>query len=371
MTESRHPVPAQEALARLRDGNARFVGNVRSISAIVSQTQRGSLVGGQQPFATVLSCSDSRAPAELLFDCGLGELHQVHGTAGGAARLRVRARKGEELLDHVDGAVDALSQVGMGLLALGLVARALGELQLQAQRRQRRAQLVRGVGDDLALLGERAAEAPHQVVERMHQRLHLLGNRRLLDGRERLGRALRHRPRGRLQDADLAADEAPDRETHQRQGEEERDQRAEGGARRERLARKAMLRDLDPQAAMPDRVDAPLAELRVHVREARLRGAGDRDLRVRAVEQARVGRPDLDHDIEALAREGFGELARAVVAIAQREGELAQLVVEQLLGLLACLVEHHAAGEEAAEQHDRERPDEQAPAQRPHGATSV
>jgi carbonic anhydrase len=72
-----HPVSAQEALARLREGNARFANNLRSVAALSSQAHREELVGGQSPFATILSCSDSRAPSELIFDCGLGDLFVV------------------------------------------------------------------------------------------------------------------------------------------------------------------------------------------------------------------------------------------------------------------------------------------------------
>ena len=72
-----HPVSAQEAIARLREGNARFANNLRSVAALSSQAHREDLVGGQSPFATILSCSDSRAPSELIFDCGLGDLFVV------------------------------------------------------------------------------------------------------------------------------------------------------------------------------------------------------------------------------------------------------------------------------------------------------
>lgn len=70
-------VPHREALARLRAGNERFVSNVRSIDAIATQAKRAALVAGQAPFAVVLSCSDSRVPAEIVFDCGLGDLFVV------------------------------------------------------------------------------------------------------------------------------------------------------------------------------------------------------------------------------------------------------------------------------------------------------
>ena len=78
MTEpSRHSIRHDEALEKLRAGNGRFVQNVRCIEAIGSQHRRDSLVAGQAPFATVLSCSDSRVPSEFVFDCGLGDLFIV------------------------------------------------------------------------------------------------------------------------------------------------------------------------------------------------------------------------------------------------------------------------------------------------------
>lgn len=65
---------AAAALQRLREGNLRFVQNVRSVDTLLSQTARAALVGAQAPFAIVVGCSDSRGPAELVFDQGLGDL---------------------------------------------------------------------------------------------------------------------------------------------------------------------------------------------------------------------------------------------------------------------------------------------------------
>lgn len=75
--QPRHAVHHDEALARLRAGNARFVQNVRSVEAFASQHRREELVAGQAPFAVILSCSDSRVPSEMVFDCGLGDLFVV------------------------------------------------------------------------------------------------------------------------------------------------------------------------------------------------------------------------------------------------------------------------------------------------------
>jgi carbonic anhydrase len=70
-------VPAREALERLREGNVRFAANVRGSDAFVSHTRRVELATGQQPFAIILGCSDSRVPAEIVFDQGLGDLFVI------------------------------------------------------------------------------------------------------------------------------------------------------------------------------------------------------------------------------------------------------------------------------------------------------
>lgn len=70
-------VPAREALARLQAGNRRFASTVRGSDAFVSHTRWADLTAGQQPFAIILGCSDSRVPAEIVFDQGLGDLFVI------------------------------------------------------------------------------------------------------------------------------------------------------------------------------------------------------------------------------------------------------------------------------------------------------
>src|SRR5512138_90357 len=70
-------ISAPEALARLREGNRRFVAGVRSLDSLLAPTRRPDLVRQQWPFAIVLGCSDSRVPAELIFDQGLGDLFVI------------------------------------------------------------------------------------------------------------------------------------------------------------------------------------------------------------------------------------------------------------------------------------------------------
>lgn len=70
-------ISAQEALKRLREGNKRFVTGASNLDAPELQKRRNELVSGQQPFAIILGCSDSRVPVELIFDQGLGDLFVI------------------------------------------------------------------------------------------------------------------------------------------------------------------------------------------------------------------------------------------------------------------------------------------------------
>jgi carbonic anhydrase len=69
-------VDAVEALARLRDGNRRFVAGELTDQAL-SNKKRRALAADQAPFAIILGCSDSRVPAELVFDQGFGDLFVI------------------------------------------------------------------------------------------------------------------------------------------------------------------------------------------------------------------------------------------------------------------------------------------------------
>jgi carbonic anhydrase len=75
MTNGPTNLPGLEALNRLREGNRRYAQNVRSVDSLVSHSRRDLTT--QLPFAIVLGCSDSRAPAEVVFDQGLGDLFVI------------------------------------------------------------------------------------------------------------------------------------------------------------------------------------------------------------------------------------------------------------------------------------------------------
>jgi len=65
-----------EALQRLAEGNERFVAD-RLDGVLQDSIRRQAVVGGQSPYAIILSCADSRVVPELVFDTGLGELFVI------------------------------------------------------------------------------------------------------------------------------------------------------------------------------------------------------------------------------------------------------------------------------------------------------
>lgn len=71
-------MPAADlALERLRAGNRRFVAERHGVRAASTRERRLEVADGQAPFAIVLGCSDSRVPAEIVFDQGLGDLFVI------------------------------------------------------------------------------------------------------------------------------------------------------------------------------------------------------------------------------------------------------------------------------------------------------
>jgi carbonic anhydrase len=70
-------ISAREALDRLQEGNRRFASDTEDRTRLLGQSRRAELARQQQPFAIVLGCSDSRVPAEIIFDQGLGDLFVI------------------------------------------------------------------------------------------------------------------------------------------------------------------------------------------------------------------------------------------------------------------------------------------------------
>jgi carbonic anhydrase len=70
-------IPAAEALERLREGNRRFASDTSTHTGTGFRSRRLETAPNQEPFAVILGCSDSRVPAEIVFDQGLGDLFIV------------------------------------------------------------------------------------------------------------------------------------------------------------------------------------------------------------------------------------------------------------------------------------------------------
>ncbi len=194
MTPRTHarPATAAEALAALRAGNERFVGNVRSVDALLSQARRDDLADAQAPFAIVLSCSDSRVPAEIVFDCGLGDLFVVrvagnvvapslvgsvefaaakfntqlvvvmgHSNCGAiAATLDELRQPGAHLSDNVRDIVERIAPAVVGLVEAGLPEEELVPAATRANVRNAASHLAHGS----RVLERRIAEGRLSVV---------------------------------------------------------------------------------------------------------------------------------------------------------------------------------------------------------------
>lgn len=74
-SETQTHLTPEKALEILREGNRRFVNNLRANRNLLQQVNETS--AGQFPFAVILSCIDSRTSAELIFDQGLGDIFSV------------------------------------------------------------------------------------------------------------------------------------------------------------------------------------------------------------------------------------------------------------------------------------------------------
>lgn len=73
--ETQMSLTPEKALAILKEGNERFIHNLKANRNLLQQVNETS--AGQFPFATILSCIDSRTSAELIFDQGLGDIFSI------------------------------------------------------------------------------------------------------------------------------------------------------------------------------------------------------------------------------------------------------------------------------------------------------
>jgi len=122
-------IPATAALDRLQEGNRRFVAGTPSVGGVIEPARRRELLAGQSPFAIILGCSDSRVPAEIVFDQGLGDLFVIR-VAGNVVA--------PSLVGSVEFAADVFGTrlvVVLGHTQCGAVTATLEELRRPSQSR--------------------------------------------------------------------------------------------------------------------------------------------------------------------------------------------------------------------------------------------
>jgi carbonic anhydrase len=154
-------IPAAEALTRLREGNTRFMSDVRSGDPAGNRARRRALTAGQEPFAIILGCSDSRVPAEMVFDQGLGDLFVIRVAGNIVASSQVdsvefaAARFGTRLV------------VVLGHSQCGAVIATLEELQQSTDQRSHSLRAIVGRVRPAveALLATDLKESPDALLE--------------------------------------------------------------------------------------------------------------------------------------------------------------------------------------------------------------
>jgi carbonic anhydrase len=125
-----------EALRRLREGNVRFAANARDSNGILSHGQRAALAAGQRPFAIILGCSDSRVPAEIVFDQGLGDLFVIRVAGNIVAPSQVGS------VEFAAARYETRLVVVLGHSQCGAVVATLEELQRPSENQSRNLQAI-------------------------------------------------------------------------------------------------------------------------------------------------------------------------------------------------------------------------------------
>jgi len=130
--QATRPVDAKEALARLIEGNGRFVkGKTRWVPA--TPAQLNELDKGQRPFATVLGCSDPGVPVEMIFDQGPGDLFIVRLAANSVDPHNQRSL--EYAFAHLDTMlIVVLGHEGCGAVTAAMAAKERDEKPIGTRR---------------------------------------------------------------------------------------------------------------------------------------------------------------------------------------------------------------------------------------------
>ena len=152
-------IPAREALDRLRDGNLRFAANIRGSDAFIHHARRAELAAGQQPFAIILGCADSRVPAEIVFDQGLGDLFVIRVAGNIVAPSQVGS------VEFAAARFDTRLVVVLGHSQCGAIVATLEELERPQNQSPGLASIVDRVRPAIAgLLATNLRDKPDELV---------------------------------------------------------------------------------------------------------------------------------------------------------------------------------------------------------------
>jgi len=122
----------REALERLKEGNRRFMRGESHVEQFRSVAHLKTLArDGQRPYAVILSCSDSRSPAEILFDTGVGELFIIRVAGNVIAPSLIGS------VEYAISNLDTRLVVVMGHTGCGAIQATLDAIRGPAQRRSR------------------------------------------------------------------------------------------------------------------------------------------------------------------------------------------------------------------------------------------
>ncbi|MBT8099901.1 MAG: carbonic anhydrase [Gammaproteobacteria bacterium] len=157
-------ITADKALSRLRAGNERFAAGLQSVEAMSARP--ADTASDQSPFAIILGCSDSRVPAEIVFDQGLGDLFVIRVAGNIVAPSQIGS------IEFAASKFGTRLVVVMGHSQCGAVIATVEQLQTPSDSRSRNlrsivdfvrpsveASLAEGSDDDHDALVERAVRA--------------------------------------------------------------------------------------------------------------------------------------------------------------------------------------------------------------------
>ena len=186
-------ISAQEAINRLKEGNERFVSGSPLLESLANPERRSELAAGQEPFAIILGCSDSRVPSEIVFDFSLGHLFVIRVAGNIVAPSQIGS------IEFATERFGTRLVVVLGHQNCGAVSATLNELRQPSEDRSPNLSaivdrvrpavepLMGGDADEAELL-QRAVKANiHQSVEQLRAGSDILTGQVRSDGLEIVG----------------------------------------------------------------------------------------------------------------------------------------------------------------------------------------